>query len=179
MLRELQKLYKPCLITDLPVLDTSGAKRDSMARIKRDLGPLLAKVPEASNRKLILAVFFLANNHVEHAQKQLPKKEDANFHYVSGLVLRRLGDYALASYHFREIPGHPLLEKVTIELQKNTAVQPVLRNFPGLLKKDCFNPPALTGIIQQVCLGGHISLNELVCKVQALEMIQVIRYLAV
>ena len=109
MLRELQKLYKPCLIKDPPVLDTSGAKRESMSSIKRSLEPLLGKIPEASDRKLLQAILFLANNHVSHAQKQLPKKEDANAHYVSGLVCRRLGDYALASFHFRQIPEHPLL----------------------------------------------------------------------
>jgi hypothetical protein len=91
MLRLLNKLAKEYLKTEAPLLDSAGPKGESMAAIKRNCTELFAELDPAQH-KLVLAIFFIANNHLEAASKLLPKREDLDTSYVHGFIQRRLGD---------------------------------------------------------------------------------------
>lgn len=170
MLRPLKKIIKTHLHEHEPALAAVEKPSQAMTAIKRDCKELFTKVSDKQAQKWILGIIFLAHGHIEAAAKQLPKKEDPQTAYINGLVQRRLGDYAQASYHFRVAAAHPVLPQIAQAFVACEALHPMLRNFPGVLKNDTFNPAALTGIIQQVCMGGHVSLEALVRQAQAIEM---------
>ena len=170
MLRPLKKLIKTHLHEHEPALANDDKPSLAMTAIKRDCEDLFAKVTDKQTQKWVLGILFVAHGHIDAAAKQLPKKEDPQTAYINGLVQRRLGDYAQASYHFRVAAEHPVLPSIAQAFVACEALHPMLRNFPGVLKNETFNPAALTGIIQQVCMGGHVSLEALVRQAQAIEM---------
>ncbi len=175
MQRILNKLIKSYLNERPPALDLSDGTGDSMAAIKRNCADLFEKLTDKTARKWVMALLYIANGHLDAAAKQLPKKEDPQTSYIHGLIQRRQGDYAQASYYFRVANEHPGLQAIAEALVAHEDLHPVLRNFPGVLKNQQFNPAALTGIIQQVCMGGHVSLEPLIRKAQAVEMEALLR----
>ena len=170
MLRPLKKIIKTHVQEHEPALAAVEKPSMAMTAIKRDCEELFTKLTDKQAQKWVLALLFVAHGHVAAAAKQLPKKEDPQTSYINGLIQRRLGAYAEASYHFRIANEHAVLPHIAKALVACEEVHPMLRNFPGVLKNDTFNPAALTGIIQQVCMGGHVSLEPLVRKAQAIEM---------
>ena len=176
MLRPLNKLVKEYLVKDAPLLDNGGSKGLSMAAIKRSCDDLFEQLTDSAQQKFVLAILYLSQNHIESAAKLLSKREDDDTAYINGLIQRRLSDYALASYHFRIAKAHPALPRIAEAFRETPEIQPVLNNFPGILKDGTFHPAAMTGIVQQVCMGGHVSLETLIRKAQAVEMEVILRH---
>lgn len=171
MRRALERLAREAISKDPPHLDAS--KRSNVRTIagcKKDVAELESELNDQADGKMLLAALCLSQDHLGESQRLIGKREDDLTCYIAGCLHRRLGDFAQACYYFRRSSMPDLQRLIANAVVEIPQADLVRNNFPRLIQDGQFHPTPMTGLVQQIGVGGHQSLEPTVRAIQAVEL---------
>jgi hypothetical protein len=175
MRRALERLAREAVGKDHPPLD-AGKRSEvtTIASCRDQVAEMEATLNEHADAKLLLAALCLSHDHLGEAQRLIGKREDDLTCYIAGCVHRRLGDFARACYYFRRSSVAELQTLIAAAVMAIPQANLVRGNFPKLVEGGQFHPTPMTGLVQQIGVGGHQSLEPIVRAIQAAEFQQLV-----